>query len=379
MIRLGVLATHVIQYQAPLYRELARRNRVDLEVAFLTDAGARVYLDPGFGRELRWDVDLLSGYPNRVLGVGASPARHPAGLTRLAAWVRAQDALVVHGYDSPWMLAAIALARGIGRPYLLRCESWRRGGQPRWRVVRDPLARAVVSRCAAGLAIGAHNDAFYAAFGAPRAVFAPYSVDNDHFRTGADAARPRRAERLAELGLPADRPVVLYSAKLIPRKRPLDLVEAVRRLDGRVALLVVGDGPLLEQTRRRCAGLAAACVGFVNQAELPSYYGLADVLALPSEHETWGLVVNEAMAAGALPVVSEAVGAAPDLVEGLGHVFPIGDVDRLADCLAAAADTVEDPEAGPRLRMRVRERVDRYSLAATADGYERAVELAVSR
>jgi len=131
---------------------------------------------------------------------------------------------------------------------------------------------------------------------------------------------------------------------------------------------------------RRCSVCVEDDEGCLHdQAELPSYYGLADVLALPSEQENWGLVVNEAMAAGALPVVSDAVGAAPDLVEGLGHVFPVGDVGRLAHCLAAAADTVEDPETGPQLRTRVRERVNRYSLAATAEGYESAAELAVSR
>ena len=61
--RLGVLATHPIQYQAPLYQELARRGRVDLEVAFLSHDGARPYHDPSFGVTLAWDIDLLSGYP----------------------------------------------------------------------------------------------------------------------------------------------------------------------------------------------------------------------------------------------------------------------------------------------------------------------------
>ncbi|MBX6390861.1 MAG: glycosyltransferase, partial [Frankia sp.] len=372
MTRLGVLATHAIQYQAPLYRELARRGRVDIEVAFLSGAGATAYRDPGFGRAVKWDIDLLSGYPHRVLGVGRSPARDPRGLARLVSWVRRQDVVVVHGYRSPWMLAAITAARAARVPYLMRGESWPTGASPRLRALRDPLVRAVVRGCAAGLSIGQRNDEFYAAFGAPRRVFAPYSVDNDRFWAGAQVARAERARRLAELGLPADRPVALFSAKLIDRKRPLDLVAAAHRLDGRVALLIVGDGPLLERTRAACAGLPAVCAGFVNQAALPGHYGLADLLVLPSEHETWGLVVNEAMAAGLLPVVSTAVGAGPDLVAGLGRIFPVGDIDALAACLAAAAADLADPG----LAERIRERVDRYSIAATADGYERAVALA---
>jgi glycosyltransferase involved in cell wall biosynthesis len=374
-IRLGVLATHAIQYQAPLYRELARRGRVRLEVAFLTDAGASTYLDPGFGRPVRWDIDVLSGYQHTTLRAGGSPATDPAALGRLARWIRRQDAVVVHGYSSPWMVAAIGLARAAGRPYLLRCESWPRGGQPRWRVARDGLVRSVVRHCAAGLTIGVHNDDFYASFGAPRQVFAPYSVDNERFRAGAVAGRTDRPAQLRALGLPDDRPVVLFAAKLIARKRPVDLIDAVRRLDGRVSLLMVGDGPLLEEVRARTAGLPAACVGFVNQTDLPRYYGLADILALPSEHETWGLVVNEAMAAGALPVVSDAVGAGPDLVDGLGQVFGVGDVAGLTDCLTAAAR-----DLGERgLAARIRTRVDRYSLAATAAGFEQAAVLATGR
>ena len=76
-----------------------------------------------------------------------------------------------------------------------------------------------------------------------------------------------------------------------------------------------------------CATASSGIVtGFVNQADLPSYYHAADVLVLPSESEPWGLVVNEAMAAGALPVLSDRVGATPDLVSGLGEIYPCGDI-----------------------------------------------------
>ena len=65
--RLGVLATHPIQYQAPLYQELARRGAVDLDVAYLSHAGAVPVRDPGFGVTLAWDIDLLGGYRSTEL------------------------------------------------------------------------------------------------------------------------------------------------------------------------------------------------------------------------------------------------------------------------------------------------------------------------
>jgi glycosyltransferase involved in cell wall biosynthesis len=77
-------------------------------------------------------------------------------------------------------------------------------------------------------------------------------------------------------------------------------------------------------------------MGFVNQSELPAVYASADVLVLPSDgQETWGLVVNEAMACGIPAIVSDAVGCGPDLIEpGLtGATFPLGDVAALASAI----------------------------------------------
>jgi glycosyltransferase involved in cell wall biosynthesis len=108
------------------------------------------------------------------------------------------------------------------------------------------------------------------------------------------------------------------------------------------------------------------CLGFINQAELPSWYATGDILALPSGHEPWGLVVNEGMACGLIPVVSDAVGCGPDLVAGIGEVFPAGDVGALADTLRLVARDV------PARRARLRERIEGFTIAATAAGYEQA-------
>jgi glycosyltransferase involved in cell wall biosynthesis len=113
---------------------------------------------------------------------------------------------------------------------------------------------------------------------------------------------------------------------------------------------------------------SGAMTGFVNQSELPSYYHAADILVLPSEAEPWGLVVNEAMAAGVLPVVSDRVGSAPDLVVGVGEVYPCGDTARLADALRRALTLASNPDT----RNRVRRHAARYCLNRTATGYEQA-------
>ena len=102
----------------------------------------------------------------------------------------------------------------------------------------------------------------------------------------------------------------------------------------------MGDGVLrrdLENYSAKHQVTNVCFAGFRNQTELPRYFGVGDVLVLPSSTEPWGLVVNEAMNFGLPVICSNQVGCAADLVkpDENGYVFPAGDIDALADSLAA--------------------------------------------
>ena len=364
--RLGVLASHPIQYQAPLYQEIAKRGRVDLEVAYLSHDGARPVLDPSFGVTLAWDIDLLSGYRSTLLGRRALAGK-AAWLRSVSRWLRGRDIVVLHGHSDPDVLLAAAACRLLGLPYLLRGDSHAEPTASGWRGRARHLVAGTMVRGAAGaLSIGQRNAAFYRRYADIPDYLAPFSVDNDRFLAMSRRARPMRAERLAALGLDEERPTVVFSGKLTEQKRPLDLVRAIGACEGRLNLLVLGDGPLMAQAREYESKLPLRCLGFVNQAELPGWYGCGDVIALPSGREPWGLVVNEGMACGLIPVVSNAVGCAADLVEGVGEVFPVGDVPALAAALIRAAANAAER------RERVRARLSGFTLSMTARGYERA-------
>jgi glycosyltransferase involved in cell wall biosynthesis len=365
--RLGVLATHPIQYQAPLYAELARRGVVRLDVAFLSSDGAEPFYDPGFGVTLAWDIDLLGGYPSTLL-----PRRRmrgkPAWLCSAGQWLRQQDIVVLHGHSDPDILLAAAACRLLGIPYLLRGDSQPESSAtgPR-KIARHLVAGTVVRNAAGALPIGQRNAAFYQRYGGCLPLYiAPYSVDNERFQAASGAARPSRAERLASLGLDPRRPTVVFCGKLIPQKRPLDLIGAIERAGAAFNLLLLGDGPLRGEVRDYEKGLPVRCLGFVNQSEIPGWYAAGDILALPSGREPWGLVVNEAMACGLIPVVSDAVGCGPDLVDGIGEVFPVGDVDALAAALSMAARDI------PGRRARLGGRLKGFTIAQAAAGYEQA-------
>jgi glycosyltransferase involved in cell wall biosynthesis len=370
--RLGVLDFWPIQYHAPLYRRLADRGRLDLDVLYLADNGRRAGIDALFGVPVAWDIDLLDGYEHGFLSVKGHPAAGSLRAKTLSRWLAAHDAVVVHGYSNPWMLAAAAICRVRRIPYLLRGDSLPRGqATGTRRLLRGAVARAVVSGSAGGLAIGQLNAEFYRRHQARRIIFAPYSVDDARFARVPATSRP---ELLARWGLGADRPVIMYCGKMYAGKRPLDLVAGIRLLPDTVTAVFVGDGVLAGSIRSSLKPGEGVVTGFVNQSELPAYYHAADVIVLPSEVENWGLVVNEAMAAGVVPVVSDRVGAAPDLVAGVGEVYPCGDTARLAEALGRALSLARDPAH----RNLVRQRAAAYSLDRTADGFEEAA-FAVSR
>jgi glycosyltransferase involved in cell wall biosynthesis len=180
------------------------------------------------------------------------------------------------------------------------------------------------------LYVGQRNREYLLHYGVPaeRLFFSPHCVDNDAFAAASSAARRSEGRRR-----------VLFVGKLIGRKHPADLLHAVARLrDKPVQIAFAGAGELEAELRKIAASSSvhADFMGFVNQSELPAVYASADLLVLPSDgQETWGLVVNEAMACGIPAIVSDAVGCGPDLIEpGLtGATFPLGDVAALASAI----------------------------------------------
>jgi glycosyltransferase involved in cell wall biosynthesis len=380
--RVALVASHVVQYMAPLYRALA--ERVDLQVLFAHAATAAEQADAGFGVPFEWDTPLCDGYAfEQLTNEAARPGLDrffgtdtPAIAHKLAAG--RFDAVIVSGWNLRAYWQAIRAARRAGIPVLVRgdsqLETARGAAQRGAKALIYPRMLGLFAAC---LAVGVRSRRYYEHYGVPAArIFdAPHCVDNAFFATAADAIG--RAAARAALGVPAAADLFLFAGKLIPKKRPLDFLRAIDRLArARPSIhgLVVGDGPLrgeLDAHRRR-HGTPCTFAGFMNQRQMPSAYAAADALVLPSDAgETWGLVVNEAMAAGTPAIVSDAVGCAPDLILGgeTGEAFPCGDVDALAARMERLASR-RDREA---LRARVKAHVDRYSPAAAAAGIARAV------
>jgi glycosyltransferase involved in cell wall biosynthesis len=379
--RLGIVVTHPIQYQVPLFRELVGRSTVEPFVFFLSEHGLAESFDPGFGRAVKYDVPLLGGYEHRIVrnrspkpAIGTSWGVFNPSLPTLIRHSRV-DALLVHGYShiSHWLAYATAAFSRI--PYLLRGESRPDQGDAHSAkmIAKRMLIRPLVQNAGACLAVGEENRKFYSSYGAPsdRIFFAPYSVDTEHFSVAGAVGRARRTSMLQALGLNPESPLVLFAAKLQSRKRPVDVVMAMDQLERSANLVVIGDGPLrpdMEELTSRRPWMRT--LGFMNQSKIAEWYGASDLFVLPSDHEPWGLAVNEAMAAGAVPIVSDTVGCAPDLVTpDVGWVYATGNIDALTHAIAEGSQ----PGTLNERRVAAQRRSAEYGIAATACGIETAV------
>ena len=286
----------------------------------------------------------------------------------------------MHGYSSLSHWLAYATAAFCGIPYMLRGESRpdSNSASAYKRAAKRALIGSLVRRADACLAIGTLNRDFYVSYGAqPDRIFhAPYSVDTERFSRAGELGRARRTFLLESLHLSPELPLVLFAAKLQPWKAPLDLVKAMDTLDRPANLVVIGDGPLRADVERLAVGRSwMRALGFINQSAIAEWYGAADLFVLPSRHEPWGLAVNEAMAAGAVPIVSDAVGCGPDLVADIGWIYPAGDIPALACAIAQASE----PEALSKRRASARQQSARYGIAETAHGIETAVRKVLSQ
>ncbi|MGA2616478.1 MAG: glycosyltransferase family 4 protein [Thermoguttaceae bacterium] len=385
--KLGIVTTHPIQYQVPWFQRLAQMPELDLTV-FFCHLPDRAQQGDGFGVSFQWDVPLLEGYHYQIL---KNVARRPS-VTRFRGCDTPEigrqigqgefDAVVVNGWVVKSCLQTLWACKRSGVPCIVRGEANILRPRAWW---KRRIHRWLVRRYAACLYIGRSNAQFYRQCGVRQERLFParYFVDNERFARQAGVPGLRESAR-GRWNVPQDRTVYLYSGKLIPKKHPLELLESLRLASRKapgVHLLVVGDGEL----RAGCESFAAAhhlpatFTGFLNQTEIPAAYAAADCLVLPADHgETWGLVVNEAMACGLPAVISDQVGCGPDLIEPgrTGAVFPFGNWEALAQTLV---DLAASPDALRRQGENARAKVAEYSVEAAARGTLDAVRYVVGQ
>ncbi len=362
---------HASHYLIDFLRAASRE--LPLIALFSGSRGFQPFADPDFGVCADFECST-DGVDARVLpplfGSGPVSTDVPLLHSSVVDTIRSlcPSAVIVSRNNLLCHWQVILAVQRLGIPLLLRTEAtslFFHGSRLSW-----PLRRLILrwlSASAAGvLSIGTRCSEFYRATGVPesRIFHVPYAVDNERLLCEAELWAPMRKETLNGMGLDPHLPTIVFSGKLIERKRPFDLVDVLRKLvaAGRPAnLIIIGDGPLRIRVERalRESGLYALVhiTGFLSPSSLSRYYACGDVFLLPSAQETWGLVVNEAMCFGMPVIVSRMVGAAIDLVaNGVnGAVVELGDTEAMASEIARLlSDPVQRAREGKASVSRIK-------------------------
>lgn len=374
MKKLAIITTHPIQYYAPVFKLLA--EKIQLKVFYTWGNQSVAKYDQGFVKQIEWDIPLLDGYDYLFL---ENTAKDP-GTHRFSAIVNPTlleeiqyfkpDAILIYGWAWKSHLKVLRFFKGKIPVYFRGDSTLLDERKSVKRLLRKLFLKWVYSHVDQVFYVGTNNKAYFKHFGLKekQLIFIPHAVDNDRFAT----ENILEAESLrTQLGIKRNEVLILFSGKLEPKKNPGLLLDAFIDLDLKNAhLLFVGNGMLEERLKIKVKGLGFSGEGltekvsfgyvqndskcsselraerlkesvksrihfidFQNQSQMPTMYQACDLFCLPSQGpgETWGLAVNEAMAAGKAILVSDKVGCATDLVSpGInGEIFKSRDLTDL--------------------------------------------------
>ena len=346
--RVLAIASHPVQYMAPIFRRMAAHSAVEFHVAYCSLRGAEAGHDPEFDASIQWDVPLLDGYswsqlPNRGPGTESFFGLCNPGVWKLIRRRKFDAVLCFTGYRCATFWVALLAAKLSKTAFLFGTDTSTlepRDGRD-WKTVLKKILWPRLFRLADQMIVpssGARDLMLSLGIPGDRVTLTPYSVDNDWWMR--QSAQINRSAVRESWGAGPDTSVILFCAKLQPWKRPADLLQAFAKANVADALLVfAAEGPLRSQLESEAAALGVASrvrfLGFVNQSQLPAVYASADLMVLPSEYEPFAVVVNEAMCCGCAVVASDRVGAARDLVSPIApqFVFTCGDVEALTAIL----------------------------------------------
>ena len=348
--RLAIIVSHPVQHFCPMYRRIVADGRVELLVIF-AEAGAAARFDTDFNRIVKWQDDILEGYPHVIVTVAAAE-RAKYVIAELKKF--APNVIYLHGYHQPYLKEAMRWAHKARIGVLMTTDSELRKPRPfHVRIAKKLLLPRTFRDVDLFLTVGDENERYFEHYGVRRERFlrVPFSIDSASY----DAVLSRRVEirrTLRErLKIAQNEVMVLNVGKLILDKGQGYMIEAfaqaLNSCKNRATLVIAGDGS--ERARLeaqiKSMGSTVRLLGFIGVEQLPDYYVAADIYAHPSGYDPHPLAVSEAIYCG-LPLIASdrigSIGPTDDLQVGKnGWVFPFGDSSAMAALLTKLIDDSE--------------------------------------
>ncbi len=342
MSRRLVIITEIISpYRIPLFNSLAAHPEINLHVIFLAETDPVLRNWRVYKQDIRFPYQVLPSWRIRIRGGNLLLNRRVGqALKELS-----PEFILCGGYNYPASWQALSWARRHEVPFTLWSESNAldmRGGS----ALVERLKTYFLRKCHGFVVPGSAAADYLSGLGIkPHSMFtAVNAVDNNFFMQRAQQSRQDSPRLRREFDLP-DR-YFLFAGRLVREKGIFELLRAYAKLDGslrtQIGLVFAGDGPCRSDLESEASAIEKGMIrfpGFAQRERLAVYYSLAEMLVLPTYTDTWGLVVNEAMACGLPIVVTEVAGCARDLIleNWNGRIIPAKDVSSLASAMAEMA------------------------------------------
>ncbi|MCC6322623.1 MAG: glycosyltransferase family 4 protein [Phycisphaerales bacterium] len=360
---LAIVSGHLTPYRIALHKRIAAELPEVRLASLVTKYRTGPWVNPGVPEigtvMLDPEPPPAREVANMTLDRGgrsrAAHVRHEIGTARRVwAWMEAHSpgAVLCGGYDELPVLSAMRWARRRGAAVFMSGDSNVHGDFAGG--LKRAAKRAYVARigrmCNEVLVCGSAGRAFFERYGVPEGKIRVMPLEID-YRLIETLSGQRVREVAESLGLDGgaggSRRRIVVCCRLIAVKRVdlvIDAFKAIAAARPEWDLVIVGKGELQAELEARCGGLVSdgrvRFAGFLDGERVAAVYRSSHVLALASDYEPWGLVVNEACSAGMAVVVSDRVGAAYELVNSEnGRMVRAGDVVGLTDALREVTDT----------------------------------------
>ena len=340
--KIAIFTTHPIQYQVPLFRMLAKIPNVKLKVYYASNQGVKFKKDKDFNRKFAWNIDLISGYDHEYIGTNNDDV-NSFFLNSNSIYKKIKknkfDLSIILGWNNLFYLKAIIYNFFFTKKLALRSENnLLKNSDIIKKILKKITFYFLFKAFDYFLVIGKRNYEFYIDNGVnkKKLIPAPYSVDNNFFKDNKiNIYKIKKKLNITK------EIIFIFSGKFIQRKRPLDILCAlnlIKKYQKKYKFIFLGDGSL----KNECLKFSKEnkikntnFLGFVNQKEIVNYYNIADIIVMPSEYETWGLSINEAMASKCACLVSKESGCSDDLIytkgkNKNGFTFKAGDIEDLS-------------------------------------------------
>ena len=367
--KLVIVTELIAPYRIPVFNALAQRKELDLHVIFLSETDPTRRQWHVYKNEIEFDYEVL---PFSRWRFGKYHALMNRGMLKALNRIN-PDLILCGGYNylASWQTAIWAKSHGV--PILLWTESTANDQRNERALIEFLKTR--FSRLCDGFVVPGTASAHYLknrGVADDRIFHAPNAVDIDLFSRLAQESRTREDELRAELALPPR--YFLYVGRFVKEKGLFDLLQAYAQQDfhlrNEVGLVLVGDGVDRVELMRQASRIKPGTIrfaGFVQREGLPALYAFADALILPTHSDTWGLVVNEAMACALPVIVTNVAGCARDLVKDgwNGFIVPPADSARLSSAMARLA---ADSKLRRQMSVRSQQIIQAYSPATWSEG-----------